>query len=138
MHISQKIKQQIFDSEMEFTASKSSGPGGQNVNKVNTRISLRFDIPNSQLLDDKEKEVLQKKLSSKLTNEGIFIIDSQEKRSQLQNKDIAIKKFYEILEKAFRKRKIRIATKPSKSAIKKRLDGKKQQGEKKANRKKLL
>ncbi len=138
MQISQKIKQQVFTPEMEFTASKSSGPGGQNVNKVNTKISLRFDILQTGLLNDDEKELLQKKLSAKLTTEGVLIIDAQEKRSQLQNKEIAIKKFYEMLEKAFRKKKKRIATKPSKTAVKKRLDSKKQHAEKKANRKKLL
>ncbi len=138
MQISQKIKKEVLTPEMEFTASKSSGPGGQNVNKVNTKISLRFDIGQSALLTDEEKELLRKKLSTKLTTEGILLIEAQEKRSQLQNKEISIKKFYDLFEEAFRKKKKRIATKPSKSAVKKRLDNKKQHAEKKSNRKKLL
>ncbi|MBK6264496.1 aminoacyl-tRNA hydrolase [Marivirga sp. S37H4] len=138
MHISDKIKGRIFEPEMEFSASRSSGPGGQNVNKVNSRVTLRFDIQNSQLLEEEEKVTLLKKLQSKLTTEGVLIIDAQEKRSQFQNKAIAIDKFYETLDKAFRKRKRRIATKPSKTAIKKRLESKKQHSEKKANRKRLL
>lgn len=133
-----KLKNKIFEPEMEFSATKSSGPGGQNVNKVNTKIALRFNISASALLTEEEKELLFKKLKSKLTQEGILIIEAQEKRSQLQNKSIAIQKFYELLTKAFSKKKKRIATKPSKAAEKKRLESKKQHGEKKANRKKLL
>lgn len=133
-----KIKNKIFDPEMEFAATKSSGPGGQNVNKVNTKIALRFNITESVLLSAEEKVLLLKKLKSKLTMDGVLIIDAQEKRSQLQNKAIAIQKFCELLTKAFTKKKKRIATKPSKAAKKKRLESKKQQSEKKANRKKLL
>ncbi len=138
MNVSDKIKERIFEPEIEFSASRSSGPGGQNVNKVNSRVTLRFDISNSQLLEEREKAILLKKLQPKLTTEGVLIIDAQEKRSQLQNKAIAVDKFYETLEKAFRKRKRRIATKPSKNAVKKRLENKKQHGEKKANRKRIL
>ncbi|GAA5039979.1 aminoacyl-tRNA hydrolase [Marivirga lumbricoides] len=138
MKASDKIKNKSFEPEMDFSATKSSGPGGQNVNKVNTRIALRFNIPESALLSDEEKALLMKKLKSKITQEGVLIIEAQEKRSQLQNKTIAIQKFYELLTKAFTKKKKRIATKPSKTADKKRLESKKQHAEKKANRKKLL
>ncbi len=138
MEIFDKINDRIFDAELQFSATKSSGPGGQHVNKVNTKIILRFNITESDLLSEAEKALLLKKLKSKLTLEGVLLIEAQEKRSQLQNKNIAIKKFYELLTKAFTKKKKRIATKPSKAADKKRLNNKKQHAEKKANRKKLL
>jgi ribosome-associated protein len=135
MNIQQKIKQNIFNPEFEFHASRSSGPGGQNVNKVNTKITLRFNIPNSSLLEVEEKTVLMEKLENKLDNDGNLIIHSQEKRSQIQNKEITIRKFYDLLLKTFQKKKIRKATKPSKGAIEERLKEKKRISERKINRK---
>ncbi|UJP64151.1 alternative ribosome rescue aminoacyl-tRNA hydrolase ArfB [Mongoliitalea daihaiensis] len=131
MHIQQKIKQRLFDPEFEFIMSRSSGPGGQNVNKVNSKVQLKFNVLASQVLDLEEKEVLQKKWSSKLDISGGIILQSQEKRSQLQNKDLVIRKFYELLTKAFEKKKKRIATKPSKAAVEERLKAKKARSEKK-------
>jgi ribosome-associated protein len=134
--IHQKITQRLLDPELDFKTSKSSGPGGQHVNKVNSRVSLSFDIPNSQVLEAHEKAVILKKLATKLTNDGILIIHAQQKRSQLQNKELAIQKFYEMLSKAFKPKKVRKATKPSKSAIQKRLKEKKAHSEKKLYRRK--
>ncbi|MCL6258800.1 aminoacyl-tRNA hydrolase [Aquiflexum sp. TKW24L] len=134
MTISEKIANQVLDAELQFQFSRSSGPGGQNVNKVNSKVELRFNIPNSQILDETEKSTLSEKLSSKIDTEGNLSIQSQEKRSQIQNKEIAVRKFYDLLKKAFQKKKIRKATKPSKGAVEDRLKEKKAQSEKKKGR----
>lgn len=123
-----------LESEFVFQTSRSSGPGGQNVNKVNSRVELRFDIPNSVLLADMQKEVLQKKLASKLTSEGILIVVSQESRSQLENKELSVQKFYHLISVALKPEKKRKPTRPTKSSEEKRLQKKKLQGEKKAQR----
>ena len=135
MNIQQKINQRIFNPEFEFQASRSSGPGGQNVNKVNTKMTLRFNVPNSSLLEAEEKSVLMEKLENKLDNDGNLIIHSQEKRSQIQNREITIRKFYDLFLKTFQKKKIRKATKPGKGAIEERLREKKRISERKKNRK---
>ncbi|MDN3690053.1 alternative ribosome rescue aminoacyl-tRNA hydrolase ArfB [Cyclobacterium jeungdonense] len=131
MSITQKIKEEFFNPEISFQASKSSGPGGQHVNKVNTKIILLFNIPQSNLLLDHEKAILLRKLTKKLDKEGNLVITSQDSRSQIQNKKKAIKKFYGLLKKAFHKKKPRIATKPGRAAKEKRLKAKKIQSEKK-------
>jgi ribosome-associated protein len=136
MSTSRKLNFQLLLSELTFTASRSSGAGGQNVNKVNTKVSLRFSITESQTLTVDEKEVLLNKLAAKLTSDGELIISSQEKRSQLQNKEVVIAKFEKLLAKAFEKRKSRKATKPTKSSVKSRLTGKKLLSEKKQWRQK--
>ena len=123
--------------EIIFSASRSSGAGGQNVNKVNTKVTLKFDVKNSQHLTEEEKEILLKKLSTRLTNDGVLILSSQEKRSQLQNKEAVISKFEKIIAKAFEKKKARRATKPSKGAVQERIKQKKQRSEKKQWRQKL-
>ena len=126
-----------FLAELQFQTSRSSGPGGQNVNKVESRVELRFSIPASQLLTEEQKQTLLQKLASKLTTENELLISAQEDRSQLRNKEIAVQKFYETLRKALHKPKARKATKPSKGAVRQRLESKKKHGEKKANRGKL-
>jgi ribosome-associated protein len=134
MNIQEKIKKQLFNPEFEFQASRSSGPGGQNVNKVNTKVTLRFNVPDSNILELEEKSILMEKLGNKLDNEGDLVIQCQEKRSQIQNKEIAIRKFYDLLLKAFHKKKIRKATKPGKAAIEERIKEKKRISEKKKSR----
>lgn len=134
MHINKKIKSRLFDSEFEIQASRSSGPGGQNVNKVNSKIQLFFDVNNSQILSEEEKIILHSKWENKLDNESKIMFQSQEKRSQLHNKELAIRKFYDALMKAFEKKKIRKATKPSKGAIESRIKAKKVNAQKKQNR----
>jgi ribosome-associated protein len=127
-----------FSSEFSFQASRSSGAGGQNVNKVNSRIELRFSITNSLILSDEEKAMLFAKLSSKLTDDGTLIITSQVSRSQLENKELCIEKFYQIIEKALTPKKPRRPTKPTAASKRKRLDEKKGNSEKKQMRRKPL
>jgi ribosome-associated protein len=124
--------------EITFSTSRSSGPGGQNVNKVNTKVTLKFDVWQSQILTDEEKEVLKTKLSSRLTNDGVLILSSQDKRSQLENKENVIRKFDKVLAKAFEKKKARKATKPSKGAVQSRIKKKKEHSEKKKWRQKPI
>lgn len=126
-----------FLPEIQFQTSRSSGPGGQNVNKVESRVELRFRLTESELLTDEQKQVLLQKLASRLTSEGELLIAAQEDRSQLRNKETALRKFHELLIKALHKPKARKATKPSKGAVRQRLESKKKHGEKKANRGKL-
>lgn len=126
-----------LEKEINFSVSRSSGPGGQNVNKINSKVTLRFDVRNSLLLTDEEKEVLLRKLSPKLTASGVLILTSQDSRSQLENKEGVIQKFNQVLTKAFEKKKVRKATKPSKSSVQKRVNKKKQHAEKKKWRQKL-
>ncbi len=134
MTIGEKIKGQIFDSEFVFQTSRSSGPGGQNVNKVNSKVTLRFDVANSEILSGEEKLTILTKLTSKLTVENELLIHSQDGRSQFKNKEDVIRKFYDLLKTAFRRKKIRKATKPTKSSVKKRLKSKKIKAEIKKNR----
>ncbi|MFP4556381.1 MAG: alternative ribosome rescue aminoacyl-tRNA hydrolase ArfB [Bacteroidales bacterium] len=125
-----------FNKEFVFNTSRSSGAGGQNVNKVSTKVELRFSVPNSTLLTDREKEIVLEKLSNKITSEGILIIVSQAERSQYGNKQKCIEKFYKLLTKALTPKKKRKPTKPTKASEKKRLESKKIQSEKKYQRKK--
>lgn len=133
----EELRSRGFDDEFKFTASRSSGAGGQNVNKVNTKVELRFDIASSQHLTDEEKELLIKKLGAKLTNDGFLIVVSQEARSQIQNKETTVNKFFETISKALTKRKKRKPTTPSKSSREKRLDSKRKLSVKKDLRKRI-
>ncbi|GAB2947056.1 alternative ribosome rescue aminoacyl-tRNA hydrolase ArfB [Hymenobacter coalescens] len=114
--------------------SRSSGPGGQNVNKVESRVELRFDVARSLLLTDEQKQRILEKISGQLTAEGLLLVTAQEDRSQLRNKEIALQKLHDTLVKALHRPKARRPTKPSAGAVRKRLESKKKNSEKKANR----
>jgi ribosome-associated protein len=122
--------------ELSFKAVRSSGAGGQHVNKVSSKIELIFDLQNSQEFNEAEKELLYKNLKTKLSKENLLILKCDESRSQHKNKEIVIKRFLEIITRAIVIPKKRKPSKPTKSSIQKRLDKKKKQAYKKAYRKK--
>lgn len=126
-------KQQVH-SELSFKAVRSGGAGGQHVNKVSSKVELSFNIPSSEGLSDAEKERLLLKLSSRLTNDGVLLLQCDEARSQHKNKDLVVKRFFDLLKKALQVPKKRKPTKPTKSSIEKRLQSKKKAAEKKAKR----
>lgn len=125
-----------LSSEIEFIASRSSGPGGQNVNKVNSKVELRFSIFESKLLSSEEKETIFIKLYHHISNQGILSVTAQTERSQVRNKEIAIEKFYQWLAIALTPVKPRRKTRPTRASKEKRLEGKQAQAQKKENRKK--
>jgi ribosome-associated protein len=120
--------------ELQFKAVRSSGAGGQNVNKVSSKVVLTFDLKNSQALTDEEKLLLESKLYSRLTSEQILILNCDEDRSQLKNKAIVTKRFLDLLTTGLVIPKIRKATKVPKSIIRKRIKDKKNLSEIKKNR----
>ena len=124
-------------SELQFQASRSSGAGGQHVNKVSSKIELRFNIANSSALSEDEKNLLLDKLHYKLNKNNELILTCQESRSQHKNKEIVVSKLFGLLKKSLYIAKKRKPTKPNKQAIKKRLEKKAKQALKKENRKKI-
>ena len=122
-------------SELKFKAIRSSGAGGQHVNKVSSKIELTFYMLDSVVLNNEQKELLSENLKTRLTKEGLLILQCDESRSQHKNKTIAIQRFLEIINKGLIVPKKRIPTKTPKAVVKKRLDSKRKTAEKKANRK---
>ena len=127
----------IPESELHFSASRSSGPGGQHVNKVSTRITLSFNVHASPNLTLEQKQLLQDKLASRLTKEGVLQLHSQDSRSQLANKQAVVERFVGILQEALKKQKKRRRRRISLAAQFQRLHSKKHRGEIKKNRKKV-
>jgi ribosome-associated protein len=127
-----------FIKELVFTFSRSSGPGGQNVNKVNTRVELRFTVADSSLLSPDEKLLIVKKLHKKINLNGELILVSQSERSQLKNKEKVLSKFHDLISKALKPDKKRIPTAPSYASRESRIVEKKKKSEIKQNRRKDL
>jgi ribosome-associated protein len=121
--------------ELTFSASRSSGPGGQSVNKVSSKVELRFNIAGSSVLTDAEKGILLDRLKKRVNAEGEIVLVCQTERTQLMNKAKVLEKFYSLLEKALAPRKKRIKTAPTKSSVEKRIEKKKALSEKKLRRK---
>ena len=130
----QELLKQDFSTEFQFQASRSGGAGGQNVNKVSTKVELRFNVATSSLLDDNQKKLIQKKHKNQINSAGELIIVSQEERTQLRNKNTTIKKFKELLIKALTIPKKRIKVTPTAGMIAERLKNKKMASDKKSNR----
>lgn len=131
------MNKEIINNELEFKAVRSSGAGGQHVNKVSSKVELTFDVKTSKGLTCEEKQLLYKNLANKLTKEEQLILTCQESRSQHRNKELIIERFFNLIEKALIVPKVRKKSKPSKLARQKRLDAKKRLSEKKNNRKKI-
>jgi ribosome-associated protein len=134
MILSDSIKEQLL-TEVQFSASRSSGPGGQNVNKVNTKIELRFSVQESEVLDELQKQLILLKLKNRINNQGELLITSSTERTQWRNKEKTTKKFFELIEKSLTKPRKRKKTQPTMSSRLKRMENKKKLGKKKQLRK---
>jgi ribosome-associated protein len=127
-----------FENECTFRTSRSSGKGGQNVNKTETKVGLWFDVAASSLFSDEEKSRILSRLASAITDEGYLQLTCDEQRSQLQNKQLVIERAIGMLEKALVVAKPRKKTKPSKATVEKRLEEKRKKSIKKSERNKNL
>jgi ribosome-associated protein len=125
---------ELLINECRFEATRSSGKGGQNVNKVSTKVILLFDVQESVVLDQEQKEIFLSELHTRISKHNIFRISSGRERTQLANRKAVTEKFIALVEKAFETEEERIATKPTKSSKLRRIDDKKAQSGKKADR----
>jgi ribosome-associated protein len=126
-----------LSSEIKLQTTRSGGKGGQNVNKVETAVIAYFNIAASQLFSDEQKALLQEKLSNRINAEGELVVKAQTHRTQLANKEEAIKKVNALVEQSLKRKKLRIATKPSKASKEAKLESKKKTAERKQARKKF-
>jgi ribosome-associated protein len=134
MKLSQSQKEQLL-TELTFSASRGGGPGGQNVNKVSTKVELRFPVNESQSLTETQRQRLLSKLKNRITTDGELVLTSSAERTQWRNREKVTQKFFELIELALTTPKKRIKTKPTKASKLKRLENKKKQGQKKQMRK---
>jgi ribosome-associated protein len=118
----------IDESELQFAFVRASGPGGQNVNKVATAVQLRFDV-NRSSLPEEAKERLKRLAGNKITSDGELLIEAKKFRTQEQNREDALNRFIDLIERAFQKPKVRTRTKPTPASKEQRLKEKKQRGE---------
>src|SRR5690554_2429356 len=128
------MNKEIIKTEIQYKAIRSSGAGGQNVNKVATKVQIVFMPNESNGLSEEEKTLLNEKLANRLSKEGSIRVECDDTRSQLKNKELCVERLFLLLENALKKEKKRIATKIPKSVIRKRLDDKKRNADKKENR----
>lgn len=129
------MNEEVLLKELSFKGIRSSGPGGQHVNKTASKIEVTFDLESSDALSETEKERLRNKLATKISAEGIITIQCGETRSQHRNKAIAIERLVVLLHQNLKVAKKRKKTKPSKGVMERRLKSKKEQAMKKSNRK---
>lgn len=124
----EELKNRNLEKELIYSSSRSGGPGGQNVNKVSTKVELRINLAITSFFSEEEKAILFRKLKNKINKEGELVLSSQSERMQLSNKISVTEKFYDIVSKAMTVQKKRKATRPTESSKTKRLDSKKIRG----------
>jgi ribosome-associated protein len=124
----------VPEEELSFTASRSSGPGGQHVNKASTRVTLHFDVQSSPSLSEYQKRRIVSRLSTRINRDGVLKLHCQRHRSQSANREELVRRFADLLGEALRRRRARKKTRPSREAVERRLDDKKRRGRLKRER----